>query len=199
MNNITKTLEVLNEMSPQNISPLDHNRYESASNTYFNQNKSKFKTTNTEYLYKSGDNNNGYYMLVVDNYVEYFVKYESKSYQSLLAGRMIKQLLVQRNLFSSYSAQIPKIVFFEYLLPTFGTIITDTKQTPDGKKFWVNAVMDALKDPSKYSVYVLNKNKGETTEITSPKEFHQSTNKIWGDDNCFQHVLLAISLKQRGI
>lgn len=195
MNNFERVLGILQEMSPKNIEPLDSEHFKEESRKYYDNNKSKFKPTNTKYLLKSGDNNNGYYMLVVDGVVEYFANYKSKSYQSLLKGRMIRQVLVQRNEFSIDSANIPKKVFFDYLLPTFGTIVTDEEQTNDGKKFWLHATSEALDQPEKYTVYILNKNKGKTTKIEDNDHFKTLTDNIWGDTDCFKNIWIAISLK----
>jgi len=194
MNNFDRVLGILQEMSPKNIESLDADHFRKESQSYYDNNKSKFKPTNTKYLLKSGDDHNGYYMLVVDGVVEYFANYKSKSYQSLLKGRMIRQVLVQRNHFSIDSANIPKKVFFDYLLPTFGTIVTDEEQTADGKKFWLHATSEALDNPDKYTVYVLNKTKGQTIEIVDHEHFKSLTDSIWGDTENFKNIWVAISL-----
>lgn len=196
MNNFEKTLLMLEEMSPQLIAPLDTSVHQKEITSYYNANKSKFLPTNTEYLYKSGNDHNGYYIFIKDDTIDYFVKYKAISYQNILNGRMLRQVLVERFGHTIFSAGIPKEVFFDYLLPTFGSIITDTQQTVDGKKFWENAIHYALKNLNKYSIYVVDKKSSShiAIKINSLKEFGVLVEHIWGTNECFKYMLVVIVL-----
>lgn len=196
LHNITSN-KGINEMSPQNIDALDLDRYQQGIKDYYKKNKSKFKPTYTKNLLKSGDDHNGYYIFIKEDVIYYFVRYKSLSYSNLSNNRMMRQVLVQRFNSSTASVGIPKIVFFDYLLPTFGTIVTDTEQTADGKRFWMSAVVEALNNPSKYEVYIFDRSnvKNSVIKINSLEHFETFENTIWGDSEMFKYKLIAISLK----
>lgn len=192
---IIRERDSLNE-SPKNILPLETSKIEKEITSYYKNNKTKFKPTNTKYLLKSGDDQNGYYIFIKDDIIHYFVRFKAVKYPKLLKGRLIRQVLVQRIDFSSYSSGIPRKVFFEHLLPTYGVIVSDTEQTLDGRKFWTNAVIEAINDP-KYSVFMFNSDNIQKTfiELNTEEQFHESVENIWGDSNFFKKVLLAIAIK----
>lgn len=192
MNNFERCLKILQE-SPQIVLPLNSTYNEKYVNDYYQNNKSKFKPTNTEYLLKSGDIHNGYYMFVRNNKVDYFAKYEAIN--NILNKKMLKQVLVERFGIDYKSVGIPKKVFFDYLLPTFGGIASDKEQTYDGKRFWEGAIHDAI-DDVKYSVYVIDKrhSPNKTTKIESQEQFDSIVNDVWGNKYFFQYILLSITL-----
>lgn len=178
---------------PMLIEPLDTVELQKDSQDYWNKNKSKFKPTDTENLYKSGDDHNGYFMFVVNDEVEYFVKF--KDVRNIVGQKVTRQVLVHRNKSSFLSAGIPKIVFFDYLIPMFGGIVTDTQQTYNGKRFWEGVTMDALQHPEKYDVYIYKQNTKETVKIHSRYEMDQNVKNIWGDSRLFEYILIAIIQK----
>lgn len=187
--------EMLQEEAPPPmlIDPLDSSDLQKESQEYWNKNKSRFKPTDTEYLYKSGDDHNGYFMFVVNDEVEYFVKF--KDVRNIIDQKVTRQVLVHRNKSGVLSAGIPKIVFFDYLIPMFGGIVTDTQQTYNGKRFWEGVATDALKQPNKYDVYIVNRSSKEIVKLTNQKHFNDNVKNIWGDSRLFEYILIAIIQK----
>jgi len=181
--------------APQNHIPLDSDVLTKDSQEYYDKNKSKFKPTDTKYLLKSGNDIKGYYMLVVNDVVEYFVNYDATKFKNMFDHKFARQVLVHRNSYSPKSAGIPKTVFFDYLLPTFGGIVSDDQQTDKGRQFWTNAIIDALKQPNKYDVYIIKKSSNELIPVETFDEFDSKGSEIWGNEISFKFVLLAIVQK----
>lgn len=184
-------------MSPQLIEPLDGVKLQQKIMNYYKKYPSKFKPTDTEYLYKSGDNYNGYYIFLRDNRIDYFVRYKAVKN---ISKKSMRQVLVQRFRYDYKSIGIPKKVFFDYLLHTFSGIISDTQQTQEGKKFWEGAVYDAINNKDQYNVYIIDKRKSSNnitniTNITSHDQFAEIVDDIWGSSKLFQYILIAIELK----
>ena len=139
-------------------------------------------------LYKSGNK-----IFLSDGFkIYYFVHYVEK-YQPLLGEKAITQIKVWRSNSSGGISHLPSYVFYNYLLPITGVIITDIEQTDDGKRFWWDRIVQSLRNGD--FVYFINlmSPKREVTRITSYKEFKELDQKysIWAKAS--EYKLLAIS------
>lgn len=103
-------------------------------------------------LFTTGDDTNGYYYLVEDEKNFYFVRYRMIKANGNRFGR---QVLVARKESSVRSTGIALYVFYKYLLPRFGALLTDTQQTLLGKRFWSYALHQAF--VQNFHVYCLDR------------------------------------------
>jgi hypothetical protein len=94
-------------------------------------------------IYKFGDTENGYVVLVDEGEVIYFVKYKRVKFNGT---RYARQVLVWRNTNTAASIGFADFVFFKRLLPTFKCLISDQLQTEQGKRFWLFAIDKAVQE-----------------------------------------------------
>lgn len=197
MNRSQKLIKQVYEMSPQLIPDIDRISLGKHATALYHANRKAYVETDIKGLLFKGDTQNGVYIFVHNDEVEYYVQYKSVSYQKLLAGRMIRQVLVVRNKASVFSAGIAKHVFFDKLLSIYGTLVTDTQQTSDGHAFWQYTVKEALENPANFTVVLLDRraSPNKAISIRTMDELDAYRNIIWGNDKSFQQMLIAISKK----
>lgn len=126
--------------------------------------------------------------------VTYYMKYEVKNNGRL--GQFVWQSLVWSFPAASYISGIPQKMFFEFLLPKFGTIVTDSQQTWDGKRFWRLRIAEALE--KKLNVYFYDFSNHEIEKIEDYDHFAECDLKrgIWGPSNIHQMKRMVISNKE---
>jgi len=142
-------------------------------------------------VYKFGDSENGYVILVEDSEVIYFVKYKRISFNGT---RHARQVLVWRNNTAFPAIGFADFVFFQRLLPTFKSLVSDQLQTEGGKKFWQFAVNKAI-DQGLY-VYLYDRSIRPNTLILLPtfNDAKVHTKTLWGQTERDKYRLLIISL-----
>lgn len=124
--------------------------------------------------------------------VEYIVKFELK-YSNFLKRQTVQQIVVWRKMLSNFTNGLAKTIFFNELIQKYKTIVTDAYQTSDGKRFWGNRIVEALKD--NLYVYYVNTLKPRTIKrIYNINEIDKlmNDNKIWGDSSKYQAQRLVI-------
>ena len=129
-------------------------------------------------VYAFGDLQVGYVVLVdEDGDIVYFVRHKRVSHNALRLGR---QVLLWRHSGSLISYGFAQHIFFDYLLPEYGALISDKEQTRDGKRFWSNAIAHAL--DLKKKVYFLDRRYNSNTlhPIESSRDVKRYENDIWG-------------------
>ncbi len=163
---------------------------------YYNENKDKFTLIEPDGLYKSGDNENGHYLFVHKGSVEYFARYKRVNYTQLANLHMLRQVLVLRFNHSVMSVDIPRKIFFNYLLPTFGSIVTDIEQTTDCRKHWAYALAYALDRKDRYAVSILDRRStpNKVIEIEDRYHFDREMKNIWNTEQAFNLMSSVISL-----
>jgi hypothetical protein len=93
---------------------------------------------------------------------------------------------------------LPTEIFFDYLIVKYQTIITDSKQSWDGKRFWLDRINDAF--DRNLNVYYFDFSQNKLQRIDSKKEWipfykeHQS--EIWGKSDLAQMKRMVISNKE---
>lgn len=163
--------------------------------------KAKFVTLhNACRLFKYGDKFEGAYFLVHGSdenpLIIYLVRYSRVSIKKGLLNtkNALRQVLVWRreNAPSSGSANVARRVFFDYLLPEFGALVTDTQQTARGKAFWDYALLWALEKG--LVVSVINTRQQKSQIVHSVEELESLNPAVWGKQFWFRDVIAAISL-----
>ena len=129
-----------------------------------------------------GDNQNGYVVLVSSKSGEiiYFVRFVKKSIFSNQLGR---QVLLWRSKEADEDGHVAaagfaRYVFFRYLLPKFGALISDTQQTGRGRDFWDYALETAFEE-SKF-VYMLQAKPRVLVLLSSLADVKANAKTIWG-------------------
>lgn len=142
----------------------------------------------------------GHKFLLVDHtnpniaYTVYYMKFEVK-FNSFLDRQVVQQVMVWADPINSNSeGSIPKHIFFEYLLPRYKTIITDSQQTEDGQRFWGRRVANAF-DKGLFVYYVNLLPNREIVQIKTVQEFKMlaQNKEIWGDEQKHQARRIVIA------
>lgn len=100
--------------------------------------------------------------------------------KNIKLGQYVWQASVWRNLSVPNTLGWPEKIFFEYLLPTYHVIITDSQQSFDGRKFWMNRIANAFN--RNLNVYYCDFSSNKLTKIEDSHhwvDFHRKTPYIW--------------------
>lgn len=148
-------------------------------------------------LYDLNIGSTGYYFIADDSRVNadkivYFVKYQTVEMPAgtLPNVKSVRQVLVWRNRDSIYTGEVAKEIFWEKLFPRFNCLVSDSQQSPDGKRFWLVAVKHALTNGLK--VRIVNTNDRSFQDISGIDQFNDLESTTWGSANWFQRVIVAI-------
>lgn len=190
---------ILTEM-PRDIPPIDWhylNNDERNNAQYIEFSKDPYKKvvdrlTDSAIVYKRGSQ---YFCLDIEHKrITYYMKYEVGNNGKI--GQYVWQSLVWINPSAVYIEHYPQKVFFQYLLPKFHSILTDSEQTFDGKRFWTYRIRDALK--MNLNVYFYDFDKHNIIPIHNMNEFIKIQNlyDIWGNTNRHELKRILISSKQ---
>ena len=149
-------------------------------------------------LYKCG---NRYALIEITNgvpHLRYYVQYENK-WVTLLKHNAIQQVMVWRG--KGYS-NVATSIFFDYLLPETGCIITDAFQTPDGEKFWWDRVKQALeKNLFVYYLDIMPPNL-VIKRLHTFNEFRNISQVAWGDSQRNQEkriIITTFEMPEKGL
>ena len=170
-----------------NISPIDwHNLNDIEKNQMqfkiFTINKYKKiieQVDNFATIYKLGSQ---YFCLDVKfRKVTYYMKYQVSNNGKL--GDVVWQSLVWIDPGAPYIRGYPQNIFFNYLLPKFSTIITDSEQTWDGRRFWNWRIIDAFN--MNLNVYFYDFANHKIVKMNNVDDFRQAQSiyDIWGNTN----------------
>lgn len=123
----------------------------------------------------------------------YFMKYQVGNNGKI--GDYVWQSLVWTNPIATYIEGYPQQMFFEFLLPKFGTIITDSEQTWNGKRFWIYRIQDAFN--MGLNVYFYDFSTQNIIKMQNYQDFvhAQRMYDIWGDTN--KHLMKRMLLTNK--
>lgn len=140
--------EIVSE-SPQFVGTTDFNLDDTANNKAFaarciTKVSEVIEKNNNYEISRTGDSYHGWMFLYVyaTQTVEYVVQYERENFKWL--APTVTQCLLWRATASLYTKNLTQRMFFDYLLPRYGAIISDTQQTKDGYRFWGDRMSDAV-------------------------------------------------------
>ena len=156
--------------------------------------KSKYiGTHNRASLYEVASGSTRYIFMSKDGEVLYFVKH---SIVKSFSFAPIRQVLLCRLEYNLHTTGLPKHVFFDILLPRYGSIVTDTQQTEKGKSFWLYACALAFKT-GKYVYFVDARKKGTPLikRVVDDADFDSYVPTIWGNSHLNERTLAVISTK----
>jgi hypothetical protein len=180
------------EATPQIIAPLVPANHKNLVEKLLK--KIQYKKPTSQYhgsdVYDFGTNPR-YIVLARNNEVIYFVVVSPINIGRIKTSR---QVLVWRDPDTGSNVGFANKVFFEHLLPTYGLIVSDTQQSPDGKRFWLWSIDQALK--SGLHAYYLDSSvrSPRLVPILDVSDLDPHSN-IWGTNSINKKRLLLISEK----
>lgn len=138
--------------------------------------------------------NKGQFFAITENEkLAYWIKTKQK-YHSMISETAITQVALWRDTDNLHSKNLPSYVFFDYLLKEFHTIMVDSQQTKDGKRFWMNRVAEAF-DKELFVYYAKIMSPRVLTRFIDKDEFTEAVHSIpiWGESIHFQDKKVIIS------
>jgi hypothetical protein len=134
--------------------------------------------TPTYRLVKTGHGQNGFYARIQksDNRITYLVKYESNTY----FGKAVTQVAIWRDPLSNTSG-LARDIFFDHLLTDWPTIISDERQTIDGRRFWLERMAEAVQFGFAIGLLNLNHRSIDWFSGSDFRSWIEDRSGAWGD------------------
>jgi len=126
--------------------------------------------------------------------VIYYVRYEVQNL-GYIGRKAASQVLVWRSRAGQITSGLASNIFFNYILPKTGTIVTDYLQTKEGAGFWEDRINDALSS-NKFVYYVNFLPPRVIKQITNIDELRAMRNTVWGDHQKYRQRRLIITSHQ---
>lgn len=125
--------------------------------------------------------------------ITYYMKFEVGNNGKI--GDYVWQSLVWRDFTIRYLSTIPQKMFFKYLLPKFGCILTDSEQSWDGRRFWALRISDAF--TMNLNVYFYNFDGHKLVKMNNINDFRQvqAQYDVWGGNDKHRMKRMVITNK----
>jgi hypothetical protein len=156
------------------------------------------KKSNRRVIYSYNDNihlyefGNGYALIDISiNRLLFYVRYKILKH-NFLPKPAVQQVKIWRDQRHPATNDIPKKIFFDFLLPITGIMITDAEQTEDGERFWYNRIHDAWK-LNKYVYFVSFIPLRERRRLNNFSELEQAAKEAWGYRNLYMAKRIVIT------
>jgi hypothetical protein len=126
----------------------------------------------------------------------YLMQYEV-NFHKFIGRQCAQQVIVWKNFRAPHTEDIAKNIFFNHLLQSYQTVITDSMQTPDGQHFWDNRVANSLQKGF-YVYYVSLIPHREIVRIANLKQYDELANNkdVWGNEGKHRARRVLITTKQ---
>jgi hypothetical protein len=129
-----------------------------------------------------------------ESYVGYYVRWELQE-SHFADTNWCTQVLVWAGV-SPQTKGLPDKIFFEYIIPETGTVVSDGEQTVRGEHFWQRMIATAF-STGNYKVYLIDFNRKKTKRISTYEDYrllYESEHSPWGNKRGFHEGLrIAIS------
>lgn len=110
--------------------------------------------------------------------MDYYVQYEFGKIKGL---KCVTQIVIWVTDISPYVNQgglrLTQEVFFDYIVPKARCVAADTLQSPDGMKFWLRRISDALN--MGFHIYAYFKDKDKMYRIAKFSDISKLRDQIW--------------------
>ena len=147
------------------------------------------KHNDSQYLYSYGDKI--VLLDIKDKKVDYYVKIFQGKFK--ITGKYTTQVEVWRSKERAVYGVVKK-VFFDYILKSHTTILSDSLQTNEGRGLWVNLVSYAFERG--HNVYVVDLNKGVLIKIKDDSDYRHNISKFYSTTKSSEMVRIMISTEQ---
>lgn len=144
------------------------------------------------YMVKTLSNTYQIYCLnKLEQAVEYYMEYELQKC-AFLDTEWVTQIMVWRISTQEFDG-ITKEFIFDVLLPEFGTLMTDSQQTLDGKNLWERLIRNAY--ARKLGVYFVNFDSQKVIQLNNMRDYQQLCQQLkpWQDAEFGKMYRFAIS------
>lgn len=123
----------------------------------------------------------------------YYVKYSLKNINYVVNRQAVSQILVWKKVgASSVLSGLPSKIFFDYLLPKTGLIITDYQQTSNGRRFWGDRIAGAL-ERGLYVYYVNLQPERVLGQITNVDQLDNLSSFLYGKHQKYRQRRIFIT------
>jgi hypothetical protein len=136
-------------------------------------------------IYKSGS---AYFVLSDDGMIGYLMITKDDKVRRLKMP-FATQVIVWRIYGKALPSGLASYIFWKHLFSIHHLIMSDSQQTSDGQRFWMDQVGRALKN--KLFVYVANIRTGETSKVLDTKDAFG--NDVYGNEDYFKLIRIIIS------
>lgn len=147
------------------------------------------KHNDSQYLYHFGDK--VVLLNTVLRTVDYYVKIETGKFK--ITGKYVAQVEVWRSNDRPVYGVVEK-VFFDHILKSHDTVLSDSLQTNDGKRLWTNLVSYAF-DRGKF-VYVVDLNNGVLKQVNDVNDYSRSVQDFYSDQKSSMKIRIMISNRE---
>ena len=132
-----------------------------------------------------------FFITNVDNAIVFTATYEAEivNYFNVLTN-----LRIWRSMYYSFGdISLSHKMFFKYILPIKGIVVSDKSRTAEGKRFWEARVAEAL--ALGFYSYVFNEDTETFHPIDSYSSLSKKSNEIWDYKGDFLNYRIFISTK----
>ena len=184
--------------SPQKIGPLDPKNIQDAITACkkgFDRAK-KLDVIDTDAnvaLYELEEGRNGYFFIwePSTNSVIYVMRYSTVCFDKKLGiAESARQILIWRSSNSVFVYGIWRKIFWDYLMPKYGVIVSDSEQTDDGARIWMGVAAKAFE--TGYTVRLMDTNDSTFIDMHTKAEFDMSKESAWGSSSFFRRKIFAV-------
>ena len=147
-----------------------------------------------EFFATGRSSNEGYWFLLNKRgddlvYVCRFVTLGASS--TSFRSKVVTQIAVWRNYDVYDTRQFPAYIFFKMLVPKYGTVMSDSQQTKDGRRFWQSRMGDALHKG--LYVYTFDQMTRELKRLHASDDIDAAAPYLWAIDSKFRTRRILIS------
>jgi len=144
------------------------------------------KHNDSQYLYGYGDKI--VLLNVKDKRIDYYVKLETGKFK--LTGKYVTQVEVWRTKERSVFGIVQK-VFFDHILKSHNTVLSDSLRTNEGRGLWSNLVGYAFQ--RNLNVYVADLNTGKLVKVVDDNDYANNIKNFYGTTKSSEWVRIMIS------
>lgn len=147
-------------------------------------------------LFHLGDLNKGVYFSATNTGgIGYIAKYSSVMMDKSIvpSTKTTRQVLIKsfRGIETqSASTGVGKMIFWDYLFPQFGCMVSDSQQTNDGIAFWDYRIREAFEQ--NLIVRLADTNDKTYKDLSNYDELSELKSEIWGPSRWFQRIVIMI-------
>lgn len=120
----------------------------------------------------------------------YFIEYVTYKVGNSVGTDAVTQVGLWRNSALWSSNGLAKFIFFNYLIPKFNTVMSDSLQTESGQRFWHGRMIEAIQ--AGMYCYGYDRMSNELTRITEDN-YNWACDHYWGKEDDYETKLILIS------
>lgn len=120
----------------------------------------------------------------------YFIEYVTYKVGNSIGTNAVTQVGLWRNRSLWSSNGLAKFIFFEYLIPKFKVVMSDSLQTESGQRFWHGRMIEAIQ--AGMFCYGYDRESNTLTSVTQDN-YTWACEHYWGKEDDYENKLILIS------